>query len=289
MKTFSDQVAFITGGASGIGLAIGRALSDKGAAVVLADIDAARLAEAAGQLSGPVETIVLDVRDRAGWAEAQSRAEARFGPVSLLFNNAGIINDAGGAIASRGLVDQAPDGFDRMIEVNLTGAFNGIAAFAPGMRDRGHGHIVNTASTQGVISCQGVGSYCAAKFGVVAMSESLRDELAPAGVGVSVLCPGPVQTRISESSSRITGDAPVEIPPDIFLSADTVAQMVLSAIAVNALYIFTHGEYLAAVEERHRAIEAALAATPVSPMFDPGSPLGGTRAWAQRMLEIGAS
>jgi NAD(P)-dependent dehydrogenase (short-subunit alcohol dehydrogenase family) len=284
MNSFADKVAFITGGANGMGLAIGRALSAKGASVVLADIDEVRLTQAADAMSEPVETIVLDVRDRPGWADAKNRTEARLGPVSLLFNNAGIINDAGGPISRRGLTDQTPESFDRMIGVNLTGVFNGITTFAPGMRERGQGHIVNTASTQGVVSCQGVGSYCAAKFGVVSMTESLRDELAPAGIGVSVLCPGPVQTRISSSSSQITGDDPADIPPDIFLSADTVAQMVLAAIIANEPYIFTHGEYLRAVKDRHRAIEAALAATPVSPMFDPGSPVGGTREWAQAML-----
>ena len=284
METFAGQVAFITGGASGIGLAIGRALSARGASVVLADIDGGRLTQAASELVGEVYTITLDVRDRAAWAAARNQVEGRFGSVSLLFNNAGIIKDAGGQISTRGLVDQTPESFDRMIGVNLTGVFNGIATFAAGMRDRSQGHIVNTASTQGVVACQGVGSYCAAKFGVVAMSESLRDELAPRGVGVSVLCPGPIQTRISASSSLITGDAPVETPPDIFLSADTVAEMVLTAIQSNAPYIFTHGEYLTAVMDRHRAIEAALRATPISPMFDPEAPLGGTREWAQAML-----
>lgn len=284
METFAGQVAFITGGASGIGLAIGRALSARGASVVLADIDGDRLTQAASQLVGEVYTVTLEVRDRGAWAAARKQVETRFGPVSLLFNNAGIINDAGGRISTRGLADQTPESFDRMIGVNLTGVFNGISTFAAGMRERGRGHIVNTASTQGVVACQGVGSYCAAKFGVVAMSESLRDEMAPHGVGVSVLCPGPIQTRISASSSLITGDAPVETPPDMFLSADTVAQMVIAAIQNNDPYIFTHGEYLAAVTDRHRAIEAALRATPVSPMFDPEAPLGGTREWAQAML-----
>lgn len=284
MTSFAGNVAFITGGASGIGLAIGRALSAAGASVVLADIDEARLSRSARELSGPVEIIALDVRDRHGWAKARTRTEAQFGPVSLLFNNAGIINDAGGPISRRGLTDQTPDSFDRMVGVNLTGTFNGISTFAPGMRERRQGHIVNTASAQGVVTCQGVASYCAAKFGVVAMTESLRDELAHDGVGVSVLCPGPVQTKISSSSCQITGDDPANIPPNIFLSADAVAQMVLAAITANAPYIFTHGEYLSAVKARHRAIEAALAATPVSPMFDPSSPVGGTREWAQAML-----
>jgi NAD(P)-dependent dehydrogenase (short-subunit alcohol dehydrogenase family) len=284
MKSFADQVAFITGGASGMGLAIARGLSAKGAAVVLADIDEPRLAQASAELPGPVDVIAIDVRDRAAWSAARSRVEANFGPVNLLFNNAGIINDAGGRLSSRGLADQTPESFDRMIEVNLTGVFNGIATFAGGMRQRRCGHIVNTASTQGLVTCQGVGSYSAAKFAVVAMSECLRDELAPHGVGVSVLCPGPVQTRISASSSLITGDAAVETPPGIFLSAEAVAEMVFTPRRENAPYIFTHGEYLPAVLERHRTIEAALRATPVSPKFDPGKALGGTREWAQAML-----
>lgn len=268
--------AFVTGGASGIGLAVARALAAAGMRVAIADVDATRVDRIAGEFPGEVEPIVLDVRDRHGWAAARDRVEARFGPVSVLMNNAGIINDSGAPIERRGLVDQSPESWDRMIDINLTGVWNGIHAFGPGMRDRGVGHIVNTASTQGVITARGVGSYCASKFGVVALSECLRDELAGHGVGVSVLCPGVVATRLSESSRLLAGETPREVPIDYGIRADLVAAMVLAAIRANRLYVFTHGEYAGPVAERHARVMAGFEGVPVSDFFDPSRPLPGT-------------
>jgi NAD(P)-dependent dehydrogenase (short-subunit alcohol dehydrogenase family) len=274
MDSFSDKTAFVTGGASGIGLAIGRALAARGARVVLADIDAEALETAVRGLPGEVEAIRLDVRDRENWAVARRRAESRFGPVSLLVNNAGVVAEVG-----KGLLDQRPESFDRTIEVNLTGMYNGVITFGPGMRERGEGHIVNTSSTQGVITSAGVAAYCASKFGVVAMSESLRDELAPSGVGVSVLCPGVVATRLAANSDKLSGVAPRDLP-DFGMDPATVAEMTIQAILDNKLYIFTHGEYLEPVTQRYERIRAALAETPISPIYDPTMPVPGTPEFA---------
>jgi NAD(P)-dependent dehydrogenase (short-subunit alcohol dehydrogenase family) len=274
MNSFSDKTAFVTGGASGIGLAIGRALAARGARVVLADIDAATLEQAARDVPGQVEAIRLDVRDRANWAEARVRTESRFGPVGILANVAGVVAEIG-----KGLLDQSSDSFDRTIAINLTGMYNGVMTFGPGMRDRGVGHIVNTSSTQGVITSAGVAAYCASKFGVVAMSESLRDELSPSGVGVSVLCPGVVATRLAVNSDKLSGVAPRDLP-DFGMDAATVAEMTIQAILDNRLYIFTHGEYLEPVTQRYERMRAALAETPVSPIYDPGMPVPGTPEFA---------
>jgi short-subunit dehydrogenase len=174
-----------------------------------------------------------------------------------------------------------------MIAINLTGVFNGIATFGAGMRERGSGHIVNTASTQGVITAAGVGSYCASKFGVVALSECLRQELEPHGVGVSVLCPGVTQTGLVTNSNKLVGQPAVDMPPGYGMDAAAVAQMVVAAIEANRLYVFTHGEYAAPMQRRHRALEAAIAEVPVSALFDPDQPLAGTPEFATAMLAAG--
>ena len=174
-----------------------------------------------------------------------------------------------------------------MIGINLTGVYNGIATFGARMRDRGDGHIVNTASTQGVITCAGVGSYCASKFGVVAMSEALRYELEPHGVGVSVLCPGVIQTGLVTNSNRIVGLPAQDMPEGYGMDPARVAEMVMEGIRANRQYIFTHGEYAGPVDQRHRAIEQALAQTPVSPLYDPDQPLAGTQEFAAAMIAAG--
>lgn len=283
MKDLEGKTAFITGGASGIGLALGRALAGRRCRVVLADIDGQSLAAAARDFPGEVETITLDVRDRARWSAARERTEARFGPVDILANNAGVMNESAGDYRGTSLINQSPASFDRMIGTNLTGVFNGVREFGPGMADRGAGHIVNTSSSQGVISCAGVGAYCASKFGVVGMSEALRQELAGFGVGVSVLCPGVVQTNLPTSTNRLVGLPAVEMPPGYGIDPAGVAEMVIAAILANRFYIFTHGEYIIPVAQRHARMQAALAETPISPIYNPRAPLPGTPEFADAM------
>jgi NAD(P)-dependent dehydrogenase (short-subunit alcohol dehydrogenase family) len=289
MEQIAGRTAFITGGASGIGLGLGKALATRGCRVVLADIDAGALEEAACDFPGEVEIVRLDVRDRTEWTAARERAEARFGPVSILANNAGVMNEGTGSYSERTLLNQSPESFDRMIAINLTGVFNGIHEFGPGMAGRGEGHIVNTSSTQGVIACAGVGSYCASKFGVVGMSESLRQELEPFGVGVSVLCPGVVQTNLATSTNKLVGLPPVTMPEGFGLDPARVGEMVIDAIEANRFYIFTHGEYILPVVRRHARIQAELAETPISPIYKPSAPLPGTPEFADFMTTMEAS
>ena len=290
MMDINGSTAFITGGASGIGLAIGRALSDRGARVVLSDINADTLTQAASGFPGPVATVVLDVRDRDQWAAARSEAEAAFGPVDILVNNAGIMNEGTSAnYKAFSLISQTPESFDRMIGINLVGVYNGIHEFGPGMAERRSGHIVNTSSTQGIISCGGVAAYCAAKFGVVGMSEALRQELDHLGVGVSVLCPGVVQTNLATSTNRLVGLPPVEMPDGFGMSPDVVGQQVVDAIEANELYIITHGEYIVPLAQRHARIQAAAARTPISPIYNPHRPLPGTPEFADLTASGGRS
>jgi NAD(P)-dependent dehydrogenase (short-subunit alcohol dehydrogenase family) len=249
--------AFVTGGASGIGLGVADALVAKGLAVTIADIDANALERAIAARKN-VRGVVLDVRDREGWKRAKAEAEAAFGPVDVLLNNAGIGPD-GAQIA-----DLTHESFDRIIGINLVGVFNGVAAFAADMRGRGRGHIVNTASIAGLFaSAPGVGAYGVAKFGVVAMSETLRDELAPHGVGVSVLCPGFVATNIIANTARISGEATDydgDMAPGTGMSPAEAGEIVARGIEADRFYILTHPEMWPVIEARHDAIAADFAA-----------------------------
>ncbi|MEJ5977472.1 SDR family NAD(P)-dependent oxidoreductase [Novosphingobium sp. PS1R-30] len=249
--------AFVTGGASGIGLGIAEALAARGAAVTLADIDAAALALATAGRER-FRGVVLDVRDREGWVRAKAEAEAALGPVDVLVNNAGIGPD-GAAIA-----DLTPESFDRIIGINLTGVFNGVATFAADMRAAGRGHVVNVASVAGLFaSAPGVSAYAVAKFGVVALSETLRSELAPHGVGVSVLCPGFVATNIIANTARLSGiasDYDGDTVPGTGMSPTEAGEIVARGIAANRLYILTHPEMWPMIEARHAAIAADFAA-----------------------------
>jgi NAD(P)-dependent dehydrogenase (short-subunit alcohol dehydrogenase family) len=250
--------AFITGGASGIGLGVADTLAARGLAVTIADIDAGALDKALASRGERFRGVMLDVRDREGWAHAKAEAEAAFGPVDVLVNNAGIGPD-GAAIA-----DLTHESFDRILGINLIGVFNGVAAFAAGMRDAGRGHIVNTASIAGLFaSAPGVSAYGVAKFGVVAMSETMRGELAPHGVGVSVLCPGFVATNIIANTARISGeetDYDGDMVPGAGMSPAEAGEIVVRGIEANRLYILTHPEMWPVVEARHAAIAADFAA-----------------------------
>lgn len=239
------RVAFVTGAGQGIGLGIAKALASAGASVALADIDEAQLNAAAADLRtvADVATCSLDVRDRDAFRAVADDVEAQLGPVTLLFNNAGVVGSASPK-------DVTYDDWDWVLGVNLNGVVNGIQTFLPRMIDRGSGgYIVNTASGAGLV---GLGSnflYVTSKFGVVGLSESLHFDLAKHGIGVSVLCPGPVDTNIIANSGRLDpagtagrrGD-PLANARDKLKSGippDAVAQMVLDAMAAGRLYIHT--------------------------------------------------
>jgi NAD(P)-dependent dehydrogenase (short-subunit alcohol dehydrogenase family) len=259
MEQLAGKHAFITGGASGIGLAMARALADEGVLITVADYDAEMLA----QLPTAFHGITLDVRDRAGWAAAKAEAEATHGPVSILCNNAGIGPNVGE------LADSDPSTFDRMIAIKLTGTYNGIHAFAADMRARGEGHIVNTASMAGLETTARLGAYTAAKFAVVGLSEVLRKEMEPHGVGISVLCPGQVSTGLPTSTSKADGKYDASTPQPVMPGIDParVGLRVVEGIKGNWPYILTHGERKAAVEARMTGILDAFVSTPHSSLI----------------------
>lgn len=254
MNLSEAKHAFITGGASGLGLGIADALAARGIRVTIADINEEALAAVLATRGNSFRGQVLDTRDRAGWQRAKAEAEAAFGPVDILVSNAGI------APNGKTFAEMDPESFDRIVAINLTGIYNGVAAFAAEMAARGRGHIVLTSSQAGLVTTvPGVGAYSVAKFGVTAMGEAMRTELAPQGVGVTVLLPGYVQTNLAANTERVGGDirkySNVVMTSDV--TAADVGEMVAEGIEQNAAYVVTHKEVWPGVEARMQGIKAA--------------------------------
>ncbi|WP_439814718.1 SDR family NAD(P)-dependent oxidoreductase [Zavarzinia sp. CC-PAN008] len=273
MTDVQGRVGFITGGASGIGLGIARAFAKAGAKLALADIDKARLEEARTELAEftRVETYVLDVRDRDAFTKVADQVEHDLGPVSLVFNNAGV---GGGAPPAKLTYAM----WDWVMGVNLNGVIHGVQTFLPRIAARGQGgHIVNTASGAGLVAVGTGVLYHTSKFAVVGMSEALHAELQADGIGVSVLCPGPVATRIMDTSATLRPEAPPALTPEQQALAeqsaawfrkalaegvhpDEVGRMVLDAVQNNRLHILTDRVIEQALEARTKALFAALPA-----------------------------
>ena len=261
MLDFHGKTAFVTGGASGIGLGLGRALAKAGARVMLADIEEEALNEAVASLTGgdlpEVRGIVCDVRDYAAVERAAEAVIDAFGKVHVVCNNAGVGGRSGADSIS--LLD-----WRWVIDINLMGVVHGVRAFLPYLKSHGEGgHIVNTASMAGFLTGTGFGPYTATKFAVVGLSEALHAELAPQGIGVSVLCPGWVNTRITESRRnwpKEYGEPPAPRPGLLEehivelvrtgMDPSAVAALVLAAIRDSELYVFTHPHMRPPLEAR---------------------------------------
>jgi NAD(P)-dependent dehydrogenase (short-subunit alcohol dehydrogenase family) len=277
MKEVAGKTAFVTGGASGIGLGMAKVFAWAGMNVVAADIRedhiaAAREVIADEGLAERVRFLALDVTDRAAFHAATEEAEAMFGKLHVLCNNAGI-----GIL--RKISRATDDDWDWAIDVNLNSMFNGVKAVLPRIRAHGEGgHVVNTASMAGVLQYSQAGIYVTTKFAVVGFSEALRAELAPEGIGVSAFCPGGVRTNIRDSEATRPAryanrsEGPPGGPPpgmnftdeqraqlaSLTASPEEAGELVLQGIRDNALYIFTAPEFRAGVEERFAAIRRAL-------------------------------
>ncbi|MDR7279594.1 SDR family oxidoreductase [Catenuloplanes atrovinosus] len=244
MREWTGSVAFITGGGQGIGLGIARSLGRRGVRLALADIDEAALARAADELSRvtTVETVRLDVRDRAAFAVAADHVESTLGPVGLLFNNAGIVPYSP-------VAELRYEKWDLALGVNLTGVINGVQTFLPRMIERGAGgYIVNTSSGAGLVADANV-LYATAKFAVVGLSESLRAAASRYDIDVSVLCPGPVDTAIVRNTATSDGGTAITLADDVrpgveeFLRSgadiDSVGEMVVAGMEARSLWIHT--------------------------------------------------
>ncbi|HTP76865.1 MAG TPA: SDR family NAD(P)-dependent oxidoreductase [Rhizomicrobium sp.] len=269
MKEFKGRTAFITGGASGIGLSMARAFGRAGMNVVLADINEKEAKAAAERLATEqikASPVYVDVTDRASVRSAALDAVAAFGKIHVVCNNAGVA--VGGPI---GTVRERD--WDWIIDVNIKGVVYGTEVFLPLIKSHGEGgHFVNTASMAGMVSPPGLEPYCATKFAVVAMTEGWAAQLAPLNIGVSALCPGFVRTRIHESGrSRQdkyggagvvdpgVGATQEESARNVLggIDPDIVGQRVFEGVRDNDLYIFTHPPFKDFVQARFAGIMAA--------------------------------
>jgi NAD(P)-dependent dehydrogenase (short-subunit alcohol dehydrogenase family) len=272
MREFEGKTAFVTGGASGIGLALGLAFAEAGMNVMLADIETVALDRSVaslGRFGSRVRGVQCDVADSVSVERAAKAAFDGFGNVHVVCNNAGVA--AGGGIDLISV-----DNWRWVVDVNLMGVVHGISSFLPHMRAHGEGgHIVNTASMAGMNSGLGFSPYTATKFAVVAMSEGLSAQLKPHRIGVSVLCPSYVRTGIGDSGRNrperygraqpldpASPAAPVvaEIARRLEAGLDPadVAARVLAAIRNDELYIFTHPNMREEVDERFSAIRRSM-------------------------------
>jgi NAD(P)-dependent dehydrogenase (short-subunit alcohol dehydrogenase family) len=273
LESLNGKVAVVTGAASGIGLALAKAFGAAGCRVVLADVDADALSAAESAWEGPEAFAVpTDVSDLSAVTRLADTAVERFGRVHILCNNAGV--------STFNLIEhQTMQDWQWTLGVNLMGVIHGVHTFLPILLRQGEpAHIVNTASIAGLLSgIPFLGPYNVTKVGVVAISETLRAELAMTGapIGVSVLCPGSTNTRVTEAernrppqfgtehrmpdgegmrlATRATFTGPTGMTPE------AVAAMVVNAILTDRFWVISHGDLRPSLEQRFTEI---LAATP---------------------------
>jgi NAD(P)-dependent dehydrogenase (short-subunit alcohol dehydrogenase family) len=251
MKDFAGRTAFVTGGANGVGIGLVRALLAQGCNVAMADIRPASIKAALRALDNPrAMGVEADVSSRGDLARAAEAVEAKFGVVTLLFNNAGVN-------LFQTIEESSYDDWDWLMGVNLHGPINGVMTFVPRMIRAGQGgYVVNTASMAGFLAAGVCGIYNTSKFAVRGLSESLRASLAPHGIGVSVLCPGLVKSYIYASdevrpAGLKAGAKPVNTENvkrlaqvhEFGMEPDVIAARVLEAIAEDRFHIFTHPEF----------------------------------------------
>jgi NAD(P)-dependent dehydrogenase (short-subunit alcohol dehydrogenase family) len=276
MKDFTGRTALVTGGAHGIGIGLVRALLAEGCQVAIADIRQQSIERALRALNSPLAMgVQVDVASREAMARAADEVEAKFGSVSLLFNNAGVN-------LFQTIEDSSYDDWDWVMGVNLHGPINGVMTFAPRMIAAGKGgYIVNTASMAGLLAAGVPGIYNTTKFAVRGMSESLRASLAPHGIGVSVLCPGLVKSYIYASDDirpeNLKGGAkPVDANNvkrladvhEFGMAGDVIAARVLDAMRENRFHIFTHPEFKDELRELFEEILQEFRDYPPDPSFE---------------------
>jgi len=268
VRQLEGKTAVVTGAASGIGLGLARTFARHGMSVVLCDIRGDRLDAALAEVRGLGDAraiaVETDVSDRVSVRHAAEQALKAFGALHVACNNAGV------TIHGRSVADLTPQEWDWNIGVNLYGVIHGIETFLPLIRSHGQeGHIVNTASIAGfqVSGWRRSGSYAAAKYAVVALSESLAHDLADTPVGVSVLAPAAVKTRIYVSGQNRPerfggpyeepGNDPFQQELETGLAPDEVGDRVVRAIRERELYVFTHMHTRDWLLARHRRIVEA--------------------------------
>jgi NAD(P)-dependent dehydrogenase (short-subunit alcohol dehydrogenase family) len=262
MKDFAGRTAFVTGGANGVGLGIARALLAEGCKVAIADIREDAIDRALASLDNrEVIGVRLDVASREDFRAAADSVESELGPVSLLFNNAGIN-------LFQTIEDSSYDDWDWVLGVNLHGVINGVMTFAPRMKRRAlsgevpGGHIANTASMAAFIAGGSPGIYNTTKFAVRGLSYSLRHSMYAYGIGVSVICPGLVKSYIYASDDVRPEGLKQDMKPvdpsaidrlagvhEFGMEPDVIGERILDGIRENRANVFTHPDHREEVRE----------------------------------------
>ena len=280
MFKFEGRTAVISGGAEGIGLSIAKALGEQKMNIVLADIDEKNLLKSTAELESlgiPVLAALLDVADEMQWKSVAEKAVERFGKVHMVVNNAGVGGDSGP------IENQETEGWQWALGVNLMGVVYGAKTIIPLIKQHSEGGwILNVSSMAGMGGVPYSGVYTASKAAVVALSESWAQELKDKRIGVSVLCPAFVQTRIYDSERNRPDKYKSEnynIENESSFSKQTkqmvkdgidvsiVGKRVIEAINHGELYIFTHPNYRQVNQERFNGIDEAFARSAKSPLL----------------------
>jgi NAD(P)-dependent dehydrogenase (short-subunit alcohol dehydrogenase family) len=275
MKVIEGKTAFITGGGSGIGLGIAKACAKYGMKVVISDMRQDALDDAMDYFKEnklPVHSIKLDVTDRVAYARAADEAEAVFGKIHVLVNNAGV---GGSGSAEK----QTYKDWDYVLGVNLGGVINGLVTVLPRILKHSEGgHIVATSSTNGIAATGVSITYCTTKFAVAGMMEALATELQNKNIGASVLVPGPTMTNLGKSSlenrpARFRNEAvappsppsqPKHRDPNVWIDPIETGERVVRGIRNNDLFIITHREFQPGFIARHEAIMRACPDEPIN-------------------------
>lgn len=279
MTQVAGRTAFITGGGSGVALGQAKVFAEAGCKVAIVDIRQDHLDEAMAWFEGrghDVMAVKLDITDRAAYARAADEVEAKLGPVELLFNTAGV--------SIFGPLQNATyDDWDWQLDVNLKGVINGIQTFVPRMIERGNGgHIVNTASMSAFVALKGTGIYCTSKMAIRGLSECLALDLADHGIGVSMLCPGAVNTNIHEAvltrPAHLQNTGYYGADPNMMahlkqviaigMEPEVLAQYVLKGVEADQLYILPYPEFRGTLKEIHERVMASLARPEDDPDYE---------------------
>lgn len=261
MENLKDRVIVITGAGSGIGEGIAMAAAKADMKVVVADINlenAQKVTDIIVANGGESAAFAVDVSDAASVQRLADAVIATYGQVDVLCNNAGVW--VGALMQNADIKD-----WQWLINVNLYGVINGVTAFLPVMLKQGFGHIVNTSSMGGLIAGPPEGLYCTTKFAIVGLSEALLMEVADKGIGVSLLCPGLVKTRLIDSGESrpeefVADITHNEIGPDVEQGLDPmdIGQRVIDAVEDNEFYVITHNDYRDFIKMRHDSIIDAI-------------------------------